>query len=343
MTEHIDHIKASPATSPATSPSTLPPASPATAQVKQQVRQEVKQPVEPHVEPPYPHTSHAWERGSTTRPIASRAADRLLHRFTTSLRIGLSPNAIDVVRTRGWLYATRDVLGQSQPAFATPDEAMSDLRSMLDDAGVTGLPVTVILGNEWGRLFMVVPPRNAESQRDCEAAAHLRFQQLYGESPSEWTMRADWHAHHPFLACAMPTSLLEGLRRACADHRLSLLGVRPQFVAAWNRWCRTLRDGDWFGTVDAQALTLGLRGRGHLTEIRRVPLTDAARADAAWPALQAGREALRQAIPAPRRLCLSGAVPAAWLAEGSGCVRMDGDHSGLLALTGLAAPAKITE
>jgi len=260
--------------------------------------------------------------GGRGEKIAALIAGRL----ATSLRIGLSPSTLCVVRSRGWLHASRDVLADRMLGAATPDQALLGLRGVLDDAGLAGQPATVVLGNDWGRLFMVVPPRNAESRRDCEAAAHLRFQQLYGEPPQDWTVRADWNARRPFLACAMPTELLDGLRRACADHRLGLLAVRPQFVAAWNRWGRTLREGDWFGTVDAHALTLGLVERGSLTEVRRLLLTDSARADTAWPATQCTREALRQAVPAPQRLCLCGPVPPVWLA-GEHCVQLDGTGS----------------
>lgn len=248
-----------------------------------------------------------------------------MNRLTTFLRIELSSSALTVVRTRRWPQPVREVIAARALDDATPADALQPLRAALAEARCAGLPAAVVLGNDWGRMFMVTAPRNAESLRDCEAAAQLRFQQLYGESGQAWILRADWDAHRPFLACAMPDSLLAGLRQAGDEHRLTLVTIRPQFIDAWNRWCGALQPGDWFGAADAQALTLGIVDRGQLVEVRRLSLSRDAGLDVAWPGVQIAREALRLGLSTPSRLCMCGNVPAAWLRDAGtlACVRLD--------------------
>ncbi len=155
----------------------------------------------------------------------------------------------------------------------------------------------MVLADAWVRYFMVTPPPAARSPSDCRAAAGLRFTQLYGTSPDAWTIRADWHADLPFLACALPTALLDHLESATSDSGLRLLSLQPQFIAAFNAW-RTLDNrATWFAVSHQYQLVLGLLAHGRLSAVRQLALpmpgtlTDALR-----------REALRMQLPMPRRL-----------------------------------------
>ncbi|GAB7545368.1 hypothetical protein [Cupriavidus sp. 8B] len=250
-----------------------------------------------------------------------------MNKLQTTLRIGLSSTYVALVRSHGWLRPRRHLLMDRPLDAGSAPHALQGLRTALADTGCARMDATVVLGNEWVRLFMVTPPHNAERLRDCHAAMTMRFQQLYGEPPSDWHVRADWDAQHPFLACAVPQALLDGLQQAVADHRLALVAIQPQFIAAWNRWRHAVAAHTWFGVVDAQALSLGVIDQGRLAEVRRLPLPPAALDDPAWLSTQLAREALRQTMPAPDRVCLCGWVPEPWLAPQDGapaCVRLDG-------------------
>ena len=248
-----------------------------------------------------------------------------MNRIAGALHIELSSTCLRVTRTTRWLRPVREFVAQRALDDASPDAALQALAGVLADAHCTGLRTTAVIGNEWSRLFMATAPRNAESRRDCDAAVQLRSLQLFGDSASAWTVRADHDASHPFLACAVSERLLEGLQRIGHTQRLTWMSIRPQFLAAWNRWCAKLEPGDWFGMVDAHALTLAMLGDRWLADVRRLALPSQALGDGTWPLNVVTREALRLCIAPPSRLRLCGAVPAPWLAPSDSplCVPLD--------------------
>jgi hypothetical protein len=258
------------------------------------------------------------------------------------LRIGLSSTSVALVRSHGWLRPAHELLAdQALDTGSTPStpQALEGLRAALAEAGCTRMAATVTLGNEWARLFMVTPPHNTERMRDCQAAMTMRFQQLYGEPPRDWRVRADWDPRRPFLACALPQALLDELQQAGTDHRLALVAIQPHFVAAWNRWRRAVPARAWFGVADAQTLLLGVIDQGRLADVRRLPLPADALREPGWLAALIAREALRQALPAPERVCLCGSVPETWLTPQHGaplCMRFDAVGAPASAGAGLA-------
>lgn len=235
-------------------------------------------------------------------------------KLPATLRIGLSGRSVALVRSRGWLHPRHELLTELPLGAAGAQDALQGLSTALASTQSTRMRATVVLGNDLVRLFMVKPPRNAERLRDCQAAAMQRFQQLYGEPATAWSLRGDWDARLPFLACAMPQDLLHGLRKTAIEHRLALVAVQPHFVAAWNRWRHAVPERAWYGVADAGRLTLGILDRARLIEVRCLDLPPGARQDSAWLSVQVSREALRQALPAPECICLCGRVPQAWRA-----------------------------
>ena len=237
------------------------------------------------------------------------------------LRIGISMAEVTVIRA--------DTQAAHPLATATPAAVAEALGLALDEAGVGRGAATIVLADEWTRLFMVTPPRNVERMRDCEAAVALRFQSLYGEPCNEWSVQADHDAAHAFLACAMPRALRDALLAACSARRLAVIGMAPQFVGSWNRWRRRLGDGAWLGVVHAGSLTLAATSGGRLAEVRRALIPPGALRQRAWLNDQLGREALRLGLPMPRGLWVCGDAPEAWLCEGDGawidCRRLDAD------------------
>lgn len=244
----------------------------------------------------------------------------------TSCLLGIAPDGAALLKAGG-RNAPDTVLAEFTSPSAPSAQALLDgLRARLADSGTARLPVSVVLADHWVRLFMVTPPRNAASLEDCEAAALLRFQELYGEAPAQWQLRADWDARHPFLACAIPNSLLASLQQLASACRWTLLSVMPQFVAAWNRWHREL-DGDaWFGVALGNRLTLGAIEHGRLRAINTMQVADSAWQDEQWLPAQLAREALRLDMAAPQALRLCGplaGVTAVRKEIAPGCSRLD--------------------
>lgn len=233
-------------------------------------------------------------------------------RFGNALRIGLSRTGVALIRTSGLLHRRHDLLSDS--SLAESELGAQALTARLDmlvaDTGSSGLPTAVILADEWVRMFIVTPPRNAVRLKDYQAAAAMRFQALYGEAMNDWQLEADWDTRWPFLACAMPQAMLVALNATAAKHQLTMTQIEPQFVTAWNRWCSVLKSHAWFGLVQGNMLTLGVIGEQRLCAVRAAAIP--ADAEEQWLYEYIKREALLLSLAVPRRLQLCGALPHHW-------------------------------
>lgn len=231
-------------------------------------------------------------------------------RFGQSLRLGVSPYDVALIRTSRWGSAGAEVLAEVAVGGTGNDAIGSAVRQLLADAGAAGWPVSVVLADELARMWQVTPPLNTARLADLEAAAALRFQSLFGDSAAHWKLSAGWDSSAPFLAAAMPRPLLALLEQAAADSRATLVQVQPQFIAGWNRWHREIVPGSWYGLVQHQVLTLGAVEAGQVRAIRAAAMPDGADGD--WLAHHVAREALRLNLAAPACLCISGAAPSSW-------------------------------
>jgi len=246
-----------------------------------------------------------------------------------SLRIGVAGHAVSLARVSRWRGEPFTVLAEHAfaPSAAHPFDAIANaLRALLGEQEVDSWPVGIVLADELTRMWRVTPPPGATRLDDMEAAAGLRFQSLYGEAPSGWKIAADWNASEPFFAAAMPRALLAVLELVAREFKLSIVGVEPHFVSAWNRWRRGMKQGAWFGLLHDNLLTLAAidagegKGKGQgaqaMRAIRALPVPPGA--DPAWLTQTLKREALLLDMPPPELLQLCGvasagpAGPAAW-------------------------------
>lgn len=263
-------------------------------------------------------------------------------RFGQALRLGVARGGVALVRTGRWGGAPAALLAEHAidgGAVDSVDGVRAALAALLGGAGLAGWPVTIVLADDLVRLWQVTPPANTTRMADLEAAAALRFQTLYGEAAAGWELSAAYDPVRPFLAAAMPRTLLAALTRGAAEHGLKAVEIVPQFVAVLNRFRGAVRPGAWFGVVHDNVLTLGA-GDGHaIVAVRAAALPHGADGD--WLAAHVAREALRLNLPEPERLHLWGSVPAGWLA--AGCLQLgapahvDWPAAALLAVSGSAA------
>jgi hypothetical protein len=213
------------------------------------------------------------------------------------------------------------------------------VRKLLADADCAGWPLSVVLADDLARVWQVTPPQGSARLADLEAAAALRFQSLYGEPAANWQLAAGWDAARPFLAAAIPRQLLALLQAACAEQKVTLVEVAPQFVTGWNQWCGELKPNAWYGMVQQGVLTLGVVDGGQVRAVRAAAMP--AGASLEWLGQHVAREALRLNLAAPERLQVAGPAPAAWNSSTSGTIACSllgaGNGTGLTPAAQLAA------
>ena len=239
-------------------------------------------------------------------------------RFGQALRLGVARGGVALVKTSRWGGAPAALLAETAlapNAIDTPAGLQDAVDAVLNEAGVAGWALTIVLADELVHLGQVTRPQHSTRLADLEAAAALRFQLLYGEPAANWEVRAGWDSVRPFLAAAMPRPLHGALAQGAAGHHMKVLEIVPQFVAVLNRWGGTLRPGAWFGLVHDNVLTLGAGDGDAIAAVRAAALPDGA--PAGWLAEHLAREALRLNLPAPERVQLWGSVPAGWIGSGA--------------------------
>jgi hypothetical protein len=231
----------------------------------------------------------------------------MLERFCTSLRVGIARDGLTLLQCKSGSSAAVKVLAELAlaPEDATSPALMAkQLQQLFTMAPATRMPITVVLADDWVRLWQVTPPMKTVRLSDLEAAATLRFQTLFGEIASDWSITADWDTQVPFFAAAIPRWLLLAIETETLARKLTLLAVAPQFLMAWNRWCTKLTVGAWFVMVHDGLLTLGAASGSRLAAICSAPLPSTH--DSTWLATYVRREALRLNCAVPGTLMVCG-------------------------------------
>src|SRR5450830_2917 len=231
----------------------------------------------------------------------------------SSLRLGVAADAIALVASRRG-GREQSLLAELplDAAHAYPVALAAGLKTLFEGAAQLQArsPLTVVLADEVCRLWQVSPPPRCSRLGDLEAAAGLRFQQLYGEPAAPWQLSGDWQLARPFIAAAVPRSVLAAVQHGADAHGLPLVEMAPQFIARFNRHRHALTGGDWLGVVHDGVLTLGVCQDGALCAVRALGLAEHAAEDDLQNLL--AREALRLNVAPPARLLLCGDAVPAW-------------------------------
>ena len=239
--------------------------------------------------------------------------------FGMGLRLGVAAGSVSLWRSSRWRAPAWTLLREAAYVphaglglhgdFAALGQA---LEQVLEAGQYARWPLSVVLDDALARLWQVDMPQGAARLADIEAAAALRFQSLYGDPPGLWQSCHAWEPRAPFF-CAVPRALLTQLTRVALDRKLALIFITPQFARHWNRWHGALKPGAWFGQLQENTLTLGVRHDGCLRAVRALSVPPDA--GHGWLEQTLMREALLQGVPAPALLQLCGAPPPAWLTQ----------------------------
>jgi hypothetical protein len=268
----------------------------------------------------------------------------MLSQIGPGLYIGLAPDCAALITASRWQRRRISVLEEHRfVRDLNPESLAQQLGRLLEAAAVRGRSANLILSDELVRMWTVKPPAGATCMADLVAAAELRFQSLFGHSTSGWNIAADWDAERTFLAVAMPLALQDELERNARAHRIHLIEIVPQFVAALNGWRGLRRKGAWFGAIYSDVLTLAVFNGDDLVAVRTGRLPSGVGRE--WLDSFLEREAWRFGLGLPALLQLGGEVPQPWQSQKgrleSECTLLSGGAKGdtvavRLACTGIA-------
>jgi hypothetical protein len=152
--------------------------------------------------------------------------------------------------------------------------ALTALDGFLSQPEWQNAAVRIVVADNWARYAMVgySDALNGEAERLVHARHVLTG--IFGEVVSQWSIQlSDSPPGVNRLACGLPSALIEELHLLLQRHRLKLLSLQPQLVAAYNHWRDKLPDGGaWFvsleqGTLAAARLVPGGWDRVHSVRI----------------------------------------------------------------------------
>ncbi|MDP3512118.1 MAG: hypothetical protein Q8S20_05150 [Sulfuritalea sp.] len=189
------------------------------------------------------------------------------------LAIGLCPDAVGIVRLGGWRHARVD--GHELVAVGEPGTdglaALAALENWLQQnrPAASGLrpwfsaPAHVVLSDRLVRYARVPWSGGALSRQEEDELSVACFEERYGDM-SGWTLRNDVSRYgQGRLATAVPSALMDGLRRVLKAHRLDCRAVSPYFVVCWNLWRRDVARANgkaaaMFAVADAGTAVVGV-------------------------------------------------------------------------------------
>ena len=245
-----------------------------------------------------------------------------------------------LVLREGWVEKTARVISRL-PHAATGDFSfpMAGLRDGLAGAGLTRLPVRMVIHESWMRIWSVPAPSNASKMADFDAACSMRFQAIFDEALHGWVWQSSPTSHSAFMACAIRRELASDIEAATKQAGLYLVSVEARCIASWNRWQATMTKNAWHGLSTGDVVVLCISDAGQLVQVRPLQFGAVERSNPQWLEQATTREAARLNVALPKALEVCGPLPAKWL-EASGSdfkLRRLSHSSGAADIFGVAA------
>jgi hypothetical protein len=168
--------------------------------------------------------------------------------------IHLSPSRVLLIRVERGLKPR--IAEQHEHAIVCGDwndwtAPLGVLAQLLERPQWRGAGMRMVLCDCWVRYALV--PWVAELRSAEEQLSHARqvLIRLYGSVVGEWEIRlSQAPPGRARVACAMPAALLNSLRDIRTRHKLKLISLQPQLLAAYDNWRHSLPTaGAWFVTI----------------------------------------------------------------------------------------------
>jgi len=199
-------------------------------------------------------------------------------------------------------------------------------------------PMQVTVGDDLLRWWMVSPPAGISSLAELEGFARLRYEELHGSSLKGWVLRARWFVSGASVCCALPASLVEGVRalkwRGAA--RPQLIPASRRLLSHWRAPARAAEQVVVCMSDEHRALLWWLAG-GRPVRVRSlpVPASDPGGLLAAEIIRVRTGESSNQDVPLPVTVLQAG--PSTWRLDAPGLQVAHQDHPSLNNLSGSGA------
>lgn len=189
----------------------------------------------------------------------------------------------------------------------------AELQALFKNIEWNRKPVHFVVAADLVRYFMVSPLKNTMQLQDCIDAAKLRFHALFGEEDlNAWQIEAHWSMDQPFLACAIPNKLTVALQNISSLSNITIDGIVPEFIDAWNHHYYNLSDKKWLLVATGDTALLGMIGQLGLVAVRTIAPTKHELNSSSWCQAVIQREAFNFDLPLPEKLILCGELSPAW-------------------------------
>jgi hypothetical protein len=179
------------------------------------------------------------------------------------LRIGLGAGSVELALRAPWPLARvlRSERADFTPRAGEPawQAALDALAPALEAFGARGHRTAVRLSNRWVRYAVLPWTADVSRTSELEQLARLQFEQRDGDAVAAWTVRlSDGGWGRPFVACAIDTALLDGLRAVLQAHGVQPGSVQPLLMAAYNDCRARLGDSAAFAVVEPDRVCVGV-------------------------------------------------------------------------------------
>ncbi len=190
------------------------------------------------------------------------------------LRVGLAQQGLAIARLPRFglglgmgLSLARQAAVQYLPCAADPTPQTAPWRAAVDalaqwlaEQKKPRLQVQVLLAGRFARWQLLPWRAELGSAEELAAYAALCFRQTYGRVAQDWqVLPAALLPGSTAPAAAVDSALMAALEQACGSCGAQLQTVTPYFSAAFDAWRARLKGPAlWFGTLEADMLSLGL-------------------------------------------------------------------------------------
>jgi hypothetical protein len=193
---------------------------------------------------------------------------------TERLVVGLCPAQVGLIHVRS-SWRDKEISHRTLDV-ASPMDGLPDL---LAGNAPHRAKATLVLSNRFVRFALVPWSDAASSTEEEKALAQACFESRYGDMTG-WTIRFDAGEYGKArIACAVETAQLDACRELFSRHGLACQGVRPAFVAAWNRYRRELerdvgKEDAIFAMIEPGTLVMASRRAGAWHSLRSTAMRD---------------------------------------------------------------------